>query len=537
VRSEGPAGKGSLAVWAGLIFVFSLVFYSLYFDRGMLLADEGTLMHAAQRINQGEVPYRDFYQFYAPGRFYIVAALFKVFGEGFLITRKMWVIVRALIVTLTFLIGGRFMPRRFAVLAPLVVLLIPGPWCKSFYAFAGLLALWATLRYVEDPRQVRLAVAAMTVAVALLLRQDVGTEAGVVLGLAVILVGFDRQPQSAWKAIVDHAALAGLVVVICLLPVVIYLWSHSAFAPMWRQVFGWATSYTIANVENTVKRLAWFGGRHFGLAVMFVAAPLASVWLITSSVLSTVRGGMDVKRTQALLVGVMGLVMLVPAYASVGAIRLYQTAPVAWIAVSYLICEGCEAVKRWPRVRAAGPRGVRAADLVTYLVVVTVGSAMVLGVMSIRGMGQIWTDYSGTITASVRNRTPFVLRGERVYLNEDKGNALQGLVRFIQERTDDDEPILVFPNQAMLYYLCDRPNRTRFLGTFTMRYPEEAQVKEVWLEWVKESRRVAPRYVIVNGDFIRSSSRHYFRRVLQKSYRREARFEEMFVFSRIENDP
>src|SRR5438046_5546109 len=47
------------------------------------LGDEGVLLHGAMRILGGEVLYRDFFEFLAPGGFLIVATWMKLFGVDF----------------------------------------------------------------------------------------------------------------------------------------------------------------------------------------------------------------------------------------------------------------------------------------------------------------------------------------------------------------------------------------------------------------------------------------------------------------------
>jgi len=132
--------------WTILIFIASLAFYFSYYDRGMIIVDEGILVHAAQRILRGEIPYRDFYHFYAPGRFYVLAGIFKVFGESFLVSRMMWVLVKSVNVLLTFLIATRLMPKHFAIFPAaflLFVTICPWPLVQV------VLCLWRTSDLVD----------------------------------------------------------------------------------------------------------------------------------------------------------------------------------------------------------------------------------------------------------------------------------------------------------------------------------------------------------------------------------------------------
>jgi hypothetical protein len=65
--------------------------------------DEGFVVFGAVRVLNGDVPYRDFWTQHAPGQFYLVALLFKVFGVS-LLTERIWdASVRAGIMLLAFL--------------------------------------------------------------------------------------------------------------------------------------------------------------------------------------------------------------------------------------------------------------------------------------------------------------------------------------------------------------------------------------------------------------------------------------------------
>jgi len=67
-----------------ITFVLLLLLAAIYFTpiglTGIDAFDEGIRVHGAERVYNGDVPYRDFYALYGPATFYWPAALFKVFG-------------------------------------------------------------------------------------------------------------------------------------------------------------------------------------------------------------------------------------------------------------------------------------------------------------------------------------------------------------------------------------------------------------------------------------------------------------------------
>ena len=72
---------------AGLFVLACL--YLCAFRRFMLLdPDEGIVLQGAERILRGEVLYRDFFSFLTPGSYYLLALLFKLFGNSLMVARS-----------------------------------------------------------------------------------------------------------------------------------------------------------------------------------------------------------------------------------------------------------------------------------------------------------------------------------------------------------------------------------------------------------------------------------------------------------------
>ena len=97
----------------------------------------------------GEVPYRDFWVVYAPGQFYVLAGLFKLFGESILVARLWDVLVRfALSVVVCRLAWTLTTPTVARVVWVIVtVALIPGG-LDFYYGYAIYPALLGSLSSV-----------------------------------------------------------------------------------------------------------------------------------------------------------------------------------------------------------------------------------------------------------------------------------------------------------------------------------------------------------------------------------------------------
>ena len=169
---------------AGLLAA-SLVLFFRYWDYG-INDDEGYLLGGVTRILDGQVPYRDFHHTYGPGRFYLVAFLFRLFGENLLVVRALWVALRVLIVGLAFVAGRRFLSRPAAVAAALFFLAAPGPWHKSFFPLF-LLANFLFLARLGRGTGRDAAAAGFVAGGTFLFRQDLGIFACLVYALLLLL--------------------------------------------------------------------------------------------------------------------------------------------------------------------------------------------------------------------------------------------------------------------------------------------------------------------------------------------------------------
>jgi hypothetical protein len=142
------------------------------------------------------------------------------------------------------------------------------------------------------------------------------------------------------------------------------------------------------------------------------------------------------------------------------------------------------------------------------------------------------TEYAGTPVHLARSKTPLVVRGETLYVTRYKARWISGIVEHVQRRTKEGEPILVLPNQSMLYYFCDRPNPTSFIATYTLRYPAEVQDRSRWQQLVDEVDRSKLRLAIVSKRFMAPKNEHYMRRYLLENFRRTERFGQAQVWMR-----
>ena len=141
--------------WIALaLFVGSCLYLRLFYDYSILNADEGIVFQGAQRILQGQVLYRDFFSFFTPGSYYWTALLFRIFGSSILVGRAMLLIFGSVFAVLSYLLARRVSSRWAALLVGYMVTLTCLPfrfvvshnWDSTLLAY---LALYCAVRYME----------------------------------------------------------------------------------------------------------------------------------------------------------------------------------------------------------------------------------------------------------------------------------------------------------------------------------------------------------------------------------------------------
>ncbi len=110
------AGGGRWLPYALLLLAAGLLYRASFISQGFAATDEGWLQSLGSRIAQGQLPYRDFDYALPPLSIYKEAALIKVFGDayGVLASRWAFVLLATLGSVFTFLIVRRYVDDRLA---------------------------------------------------------------------------------------------------------------------------------------------------------------------------------------------------------------------------------------------------------------------------------------------------------------------------------------------------------------------------------------------------------------------------------------
>jgi 4-amino-4-deoxy-L-arabinose transferase-like glycosyltransferase len=171
-----------------LIFAVSTLYLFMFRRYSSIDLDEGIILQGAERVLRGQIPYRDFFMFYTPGSVYLVAGLFKVFGDSFSVARTSIAIVGAVCTVITYLLSRRVASRDIALLMAALTMttsvtyrfLVIHNWYATLFAS---LTVYAVVRLWESQRWSWAFAAGSLAAVTTLIEQSKG--AGLCLGLFV----------------------------------------------------------------------------------------------------------------------------------------------------------------------------------------------------------------------------------------------------------------------------------------------------------------------------------------------------------------
>jgi len=209
--------------------------------------DEGTFLHGAVRVLEGQVPFRDFFEVMGPGTFYWLALFFKALGANWLATRVSLTLSIILTTVLVYFLG-RHLGTVFSLFPAIFLLAVsfPSSWpAISHHIDSNLFALSSFAMFVlwlEKGRSIMLFVAGALAGVTTCFLQP----KGILLFLSLlaslwILCRKETTLIPALTSVTTGFMMVGLVVVL-------FFWSAGALSDLVYANVVWPlTNYTDVN--------------------------------------------------------------------------------------------------------------------------------------------------------------------------------------------------------------------------------------------------------------------------------------------------
>lgn len=449
------------------IGVGATLFHCLYFNHGVRnWIDLGVAAVDAERILDGQMFGRDFMAPYGPGRYYLTAAWFGLFGASLFTLNCLFLCLMTVVDMITFLAARRFVSRPLAVGAAILAASAHGPLHKVYIGLFSILFLWTALRAMERISFASGALMGATAAAGAFFRYDVGAMAFCCAGFLLIMAAFLRPGPDRGGSRGDVKRLAAGFAVGGGVPIVLaagFFTIHADPIQLVEQIACRIGAFDSIHVDEP-GLFALFSSGGDGallravLTLLFVVAPFAA----------TILGGIDLlsgSRSAARLVvpmaGLLGVLLLnqwrlIPRFN-----RLLQAGPVLYVLIVLLLAA-------LPRLFSDGRRkwGERAAGAACAVLIVLMG----------------W--YLFCHTGGGSQASFAVLRSDERLLDLDKAGCyvpvnrcreIDAAVREVQARTEPGEPVLTGPGCPVVSFLADRPNAAPFSDPFLYYLNEEAE--------------------------------------------------------------
>src|ERR1051325_4396843 len=266
-----------------ITFFAGLVGYGRFSNRGAWLSVIGYSVSPAERVMQGEVPYRDFLYNYTPGILWLNSFFMRLFGTSLLTIQAGLLSFKVATLIVLYLTAKRLI-GHWAALVPVALTL---SWVGYKYVFGVfptqysmlfiLLGLILMLKYDEGERTLFLLLSGLCVGVVFLFKYNVGI---LLLGCASLAIATRELTVNELSfarrllTIVNKALIYWAGFTIALLPLVYYLLRNHALGAMLDHFIHHASAY---GDERAVPLppVKWLAPTVAGLLVAVVGA-----WLI-----------------------------------------------------------------------------------------------------------------------------------------------------------------------------------------------------------------------------------------------------------------
>lgn len=484
-----------------------LICYGLFVNRGLGLSVIGYSVAPAERVLQGEIPYRDFLFNYTPGILWVNAFLMKAFGPTLMATRVgLFVFKLATLLMLYHL--GRRLTNRWVALVPVVLTLAwlghqqifnvyPDQYLVLF-ALGGLLCM---LNYDKTEGLLWLFLCGLATATVFLFKYNVGVllSASCICVLLLRELMTTRRLAGAAKAITLYV-LGFAVVAGALLAYLVY---NHAFGAMVGHFLHHAAEYsetrsvglpsptlliwsTVLLLPAVVAGLVILFGAGRAFLFFWVPALIVECWLVlqprtgkvfSDSVIAWVAyfppllflGSLTVAAWQLkkkssfetwwhnngalAITGLFALAVYAEVFPRADYYHLVRVLPLVFLFFIVILGRSMPAMVEFLLKRVPSPTSIAVLILATPVVFLLVV-----------GVKDTWQPQFDSGFHFRDNHELAIERGRGIMVEEKQAELAEGLVRLIQDNSSPEDRIFSFAQRGSgLYFLAERRNPTRFL--------------------------------------------------------------------------
>lgn len=516
-----------------LSFAFFFLYQFIFFNRGIYLLDEGNLYMSASKILDGQIPYRDFFEYVTPGSDYVMALVFGVFGKTFLTARVFGILNIFILAVLSYLIAIKFVPKKYAAVAILIYSIFGlsqwrSPWFTTLALVPALSAIYFFLYFIEKRRMIYLIFSSVFIGLSVLFKQNIGPFLFIASFSYLLIEGFvavrsENIKSVIFKNIITFLAFSFLPIIVFL----VYLNYHGAvdeffyynfkyaaevrlngpasyFSPVIRFLktlipFGLVVATALVSVsifykfvfkkyeENRIKVFKYLTAIMFLIffGLVFLKFPIvlrylmpeflyqAMIWLLIIAFVVSIKNFMSQKSFAGLsyLVVSFGLILYGSVLSGFGLVRYTYLMPIFVIVLMVVWFEFISS-QIWFNGWTE--------QFKKYLFFSCMFFIIIWGIFS-------GYDSSAGFTVMERlSQNKYEIKNSTVskwiYTDQKTAENLSDLNKYINEIIPKDEKIFIYPSESLIYFLNSRISPTYFSifdSSMVPQAKQESIIKEL----------------------------------------------------------
>lgn len=191
-----------------LLFLAAFFYFSYgynYLNLRVYHYEEGLVAHGAALILNGDILYRDFWIHEFPAQYYLLAAVFKIFGTNLAVMRIFAIVILALLACLICIILKRFTRKAIAFSGFFLTM----AWLKTHILYGRapqtatlfvVLSCFPMIKFIYSGRNGLLVITGILVGIAALFRQDFGLYTFIALFIVLFLYQLEYFESKNWIA-------------------------------------------------------------------------------------------------------------------------------------------------------------------------------------------------------------------------------------------------------------------------------------------------------------------------------------------------
>ena len=445
-------------------FIICTIYQLIFYKYGLNLWDEGALAYGALRFLNGEIPLVDFgFDGYPPGRYFLVALFFKIFGVHLTSIRLLIVVLTSIMVVLFYHISKNIMDKSFAVISTLLLISAPSMYYNRLFPICTVINIYFISRYITSERKFDLALSVFVSLLTLTVKTEIGVISLFILSFVLILqtiFSYKKFSFSFSELHFNHKILISTIAIFAVASIV------GAFminlpAKAYKFVFHmssiWGNPFP-SLMSTPGKGLPSFK-EFFDISLFYlpIIVYIATVILLFKRKLfadqKIVLNKSNLQISVILLfgIGTYGLVVW-----RAGFDNLLRVLPVFYILLCYFLylfyrkIIGSEFYMNWISSKSAFKNFVLSIPILFFPALFIVNLNFHHGF------------YAGSIGELRNNHIYINLNRARIFAHPLEAIWVEDIVSYIKRTTTKDEPIFALPLNPIWYFISERKNPTSY---------------------------------------------------------------------------